>query len=194
MPTEAPPPRFSPGSVVALLAAGASLAAFLYYFRQDALLLYGDAVAHLHIARRVIDGRYPGPFQLGTVWLPLPHILLLPFVAVDWMYRTGAAGAVASMASYVAGTVGVFRLVRGAVAPESREAPWLAAAVFALNPNLLYLQTTAMTEPLYLALLVWTTVFLAEFALQAQEGDAESGRSLERAANYHSNPKNAPYH
>lgn len=178
----APPPRFSPGSVVALLAACASLAAFLYYFRQDALLLYGDAVAHLHIARRVIDGRYPGPFQLGTVWLPLPHLLMLPFVAVDWMYRTGVAGAVVSMASYVFGTVGIFRLVRGAVAPENRVAPWLAAAVFALNPNLLYLQTTAMTEPLYLALLVWTAVFLAEFARQAREDDARAVGSLERAA------------
>ncbi len=185
MASPAPQPRISEGFLVAVLAACLSLAAFLYYFRQDALLLYGDAVAHLHIARRVIDGRYPGPFQLGTVWLPLPHILLLPFVAVDWMWRTGIAGAVVSMASYVLGTAGVFRLVRGAVAPEpaaSRVAPWLAAAVFAMNPNLLYLQTTAMTEPLYLALFLWTVVFLAEFAQQAHQGDARAGNSLERAA------------
>lgn len=185
MPSQAPPPRIPEGWVVALLAAGASLAALLFYLRQDSLLLYGDAVAHLHIARRVIDGCYPGPFQLGTVWLPLPHILLLPFVAVDWMYRTGVAGSVVSMASYVLGTVGVFRLVRGAVAPESassRVAPWLGAAVFALNPNLLYLRTTAMTEPLYLALCVWTVVFVAEFAQQAREGDAGAGVSLERTA------------
>ncbi|MDP9264369.1 MAG: family 2 glycosyl transferase, partial [Acidobacteriota bacterium] len=171
MPSQASKPRVSEGLVVVLLAAGAALAALLYYFRQDALLLYGDAVAHLHIARRVVDGRYPGPFELGTVWLPLPHILLLPFVAVDWMWRTGVAGAVVSMVSYVAGSAGVFRLVRGMVAPESagrRVAPWLAAAIFALNPNLLYLQTTAMTEPLYLALFVWTVVFLAEFARQAR--------------------------
>ena len=185
MPREAPQPRIREGFLVVVLAACASLAAFLYYFRQDALLLYGDAVAHLHIARRVVDGRYPGPFELGTVWLPLPHILMLPLVAVDWMWRTGAAGAVVSMISYVAGTVGVFRLVRGAVAPEAtgrRVAPWLAAAVFALNPNLLYLQTTAMTEPLYLALFVWTVVFLAEFARGAREGEAGAGRWLERAA------------
>lgn len=185
MPSPAPQPRTSEGFLVVVLAACLSLAAFLYYFQQDALLLYGDAVAHLHIARRVVDGRYPGPFELGTVWLPLPHLLLLPFVAVDWMWRTGVAGAVVSMVSYVAGTLGIFRLVRGAVAPESaasRMAPWLAAAVFALNPNLLYLQTTAMTEPLYLALFIWTVVFLAEFARQARAGDARAGKSLERAA------------
>ena len=185
MPSQASKPRVSEGLLVVALAACAALAAFLYYFQRDALLLYGDAVAHLHIARRVVDGRYPGPFELGTVWLPLPHILMLPFVAVDWMWRTGVAGAVVSMVSYVAGSAGVFRLVRGMVAPESagrRLAPWLAAAIFALNPNLLYLQTTAMTEPLYLALFVWTVVFLAEFAREAREGDARAGVSLERAA------------
>ena len=185
MPSERPQPRISEGLGVVLLAAGAALAALLYYFRQESLLLYGDAVAHLHIARRVVDGRYPGPFQLGTVWLPLPHTLLLPFVAVDWMWRTGVAGAVVSMAGYVPGTAGVFRLVREVAPAESagsRMAPWLAAAVYGLNPNLLYLQTTAMTEPLYLALFVWTVVFLAELARQAREGDPKAGKSLERCA------------
>src|SRR5213079_183883 len=38
------------------------------------------------------------------------------------------------------------------------------AAIFALNPNLLYLQTTAMTEPLYLALFIWAVAYLIEFA------------------------------
>ena len=39
------------------------------------MLLYGDAVAHLGIARRLLDARYPGLAQLGGVWLPLPHLL-----------------------------------------------------------------------------------------------------------------------
>jgi hypothetical protein len=38
----------------------------------------------------------------------------------------------------------------------------LAAAFYALNPNLLYLATTAMTEPLFLALLVWLTLLTVE--------------------------------
>jgi len=46
------------------------------------MLNYGDAVAHLHIARRVIDSRRPGLSELGSVWLPLPHLLMIPFVAV----------------------------------------------------------------------------------------------------------------
>jgi len=35
---------------------------------------------------------------------------------------------------------------------RARIAAWLGAIVYAANPNLIYLQTTAMTESLYLAL------------------------------------------
>ncbi|HEU5451825.1 MAG TPA: hypothetical protein VFU76_07570 [Terriglobales bacterium] len=66
--------------LLASLATAASLIAFLHYQRTGALLLYGDAVAHINIARRVFDSRTPGPLQLGTVWLPLPHLLILPFI------------------------------------------------------------------------------------------------------------------
>ena len=35
--------------------------------------------------------------------------------------------------------------------------------VFAANPNLIYLQTTAMGESLYLALFIWAVVYFSEF-------------------------------
>ncbi|MCI0349498.1 MAG: hypothetical protein L0Z53_08735 [Acidobacteriales bacterium] len=146
--------------VLALLAALISIGAFFYFFRQDELLLYGDAVAHINIARRVLDSQQPGPLQLGTVWLPLPHLLMLPFVALDWAWRTGAAGAIVSMVAYVLGALGIFRLVRVRV---GRKTAWLAAIAYLANPNLIYLQTTAMTEALYLALFIWTIVLVSEF-------------------------------
>ncbi|HYN15661.1 MAG TPA: hypothetical protein VES66_07735 [Terriglobales bacterium] len=165
---------------VGALAAAVSLAFFRNFYAQGAILLYGDAVAHIHIARRVFDSITPGPLRLGTVWLPLPHILMIPFVVSDWMWRTGVGGSVVSMIAYVAGTVGVFRLVR---ARTSRAAGWLAAAIYALNPNLIYLQATAMTEPLYLALFVWAVVFLDETVRPHEpEQIPERARSLERAA------------
>ncbi|MGH9601818.1 MAG: hypothetical protein ACRD24_05460, partial [Terriglobales bacterium] len=166
--------------LLASLAAACSLAAFVFYWRQDALLLYGDTVAHLNIARRVVDSRTPGLLQLGSVWLPLPHVLMLPFVLSDWAWRTGVAGSLVSMASYVAGVLAVFRLVRGWAA---RPAAWFAAAIYGANPNLLYMQATAMTEALYLALVLWATVHFSEFinGLRDQEPAADSaGKSLER--------------
>src|SRR5579871_3012889 len=94
------------------LAALISFGALIFYYRQGAILLYGDAVAHINIARRVFDSRTPGLFQLGTVWLPLPHVLDIPFIANDWLWRTGLGASIPSMFAYVFGTLGVFRLVR----------------------------------------------------------------------------------
>jgi hypothetical protein len=166
-------------ALVAGLAACISVISFIFYFRHDAVLLYGDAVAHINIARRVFDSRTPGLLQLGTVWLPLPHLLMIPFLFTDWAWRTGAGGSVPSMIAYVLGTIGIFRLVRTALSFRSgpdtagRIAAWLAAIVYAANPNLIYLQTTAMTEALYLALSIWAIVYFFEFAQQAILADPE---------------------
>src|SRR6266481_3115855 len=152
-----------------------SLCAFLYYLQRSDLLLYGDAVAHINIARRVFDSRTPGLLQLGTVWLPLPHLLMIPFLFSDWMWKTGVGGSIPSMIAYGLGVVGIFRLVRGAMTwsgqPESpaRATAWFAAAIYGLNPNLLYLQATAMTESLYLALFIWAVVHLREFWERTRE-------------------------
>src|SRR5256885_4480037 len=166
-------------ALVAGLAACISVTSFIFYFRHDAVLLYGDAVAHINIARRVFDSLTPGLLQLGTVWLPLPHLLIIPFLFSDWAWRTGAGGSVPSMVAYVLGTIGIFRLVRNALSfrtqsdAAARIAAWLAAIVFGANPNLIYLQTTAMTEGLYLALFIWGVVYFFELAQQAALGDHE---------------------
>lgn len=171
---------------LAILAACASIAAFAYYFRHDAILLYGDATAHINIARRLFDSRTPGPFQLGTVWLPLPHLLIAPFVVSNWMWRSGFGGSIPSMVAYVLGTMAIFRLV-GRALPDStaaRVAAWCAALVYAANPNLLYLQATAMNEPLYLAFFLWATVFFSEFVRQTRAPQTlpDARRSLRRSA------------
>jgi len=175
-------------TLVSQIAAGVSLLAFLFYFRRGDLLLYGDAVAHINIARRVFDSQTPGWLQLGTVWLPLPHLLMIPFLISDSAWQTGIGGTVPSVCAYVLGTAGIFRLVRTAWSfrsqpkPEARFAAWLAAAIYAANPNLLYLQTTAMTEALYLALFIWSLVHFSEFA-QALDSDTQSaGSSLTKCS------------
>ena len=101
----------------------------LYYFQHGDLLLYGDAVAHINIARRVFDSRTPGLLQLGTVWLPLPHLLMIPFLISDAVWQTGVGGSIPSMIAYVLGAAGIFRLVRGALRSDSQpDAPARIAA------------------------------------------------------------------
>ena len=133
--------------------------ALIVCFSRGYVLLYGDAVAHLGIARRILDSRNPGLVQLGGVWLPLPHLLMLPFVQkLEW-WQNGLAGAWPSLASYVLGVAGFYRLCRRMLVPR-----WalVATAFYGLNPNLLYLATTAMTEPIFLALLIWITLLTVE--------------------------------
>jgi len=63
---------------------GLTLAIYLYDLDKYSLLYYGDAVSHLVRAREFVDSMRPGLLeQLGTGWLPLPHLLLLPFSLID---------------------------------------------------------------------------------------------------------------
>ena len=170
-------------ALLTLALGGVSIAALLWYYAHNQILLYGDAVAHINIARRVLDNRswLSSFFQLGTVWLPLPHILMLPFVWNKVLWMSGVAGSIASMAAYVLGALGVFRLVN---ARAPRSAAYLAAGIYALNPNLLYMQTTAMNEPLYLAFFIWAVVYFDEWQSGISGDTSETaahGRPPERA-------------
>jgi hypothetical protein len=161
--------------LLAAICAVVSISALIFYYRQGAILLYGDAVAHINIARRVFDSRTPTLLGLGTVWLPLPHLLDIPFIVDHRMWQTGLGASIPSMLAYIAGTIGIFRLVSGLA---SRAAAWIAALIYALNPNLIYMQATAMTETLYLAFFIWAAVYFAEFACGASEEPQRASRSL----------------
>ena len=151
--------------------AAASAAAIFWSWRNGAMLNYGDAVAHLHIARRVLDAHQPRLTELGSVWLPLPHLLLLPFVQIYSWWASGWAAVIPSALAYLAGCLGIYRLARHWLRPTPAA---LALAFFALNPNLLYLQTTAMTEPLFVCEMVWVAVWLVEWRASI---DAEPRRA-----------------
>ncbi len=131
--------------------AGIVSAAAWFCFRNGWILYYGDAESHLNISRALIDSRTPGYDQLGTVWLPVLHIILLPFVGKDWLWSTGLAGTLpVAVCFIVAGTC--FYLVAHEVF-GSIPAAWTVLACFALNPNVLYLAVIPMTEVVFLAAL-----------------------------------------
>src|SRR5215475_12156813 len=147
--------------VIAILAI-LSVAATGFCLERGYILYYGDAEAHLNIARRIVDSRTPGPEQLGTVWLPLPHLLMAPFAARDAWWMNGLAGAIPSMLCFVAAGAFLFAAARRTF---STTAAFAAVAIFAVNPNMLYLQSTPMTESLFaasLAGLLWTTLWFRD--------------------------------
>lgn len=155
--------------------AAVSAIAVVWSWRLGALLNYGDAVAHLHIARRVFDCQQPRFSQLGSVWLPLPHILLIPFVQIYSWWANGLAGVFPSAVAYLAACAGIYRLGRHWL---PRPAAALTLAFFAINPNLLYLQTTAMTEPIFLCEMVWIAVLLVEWRASLDANGKQNSRLL----------------
>jgi hypothetical protein len=146
--------------VVTALAA-VSLAALWYVHRMDWTLYNPDAEAHLNIGRRIVDTRTPGYDQIGTAWLPLLHLLTIPLVLRDSLWQSGLAGAIPSAICFVMAGAFLFAAVRRGL--RSSVASIAALGVFALNPNLLYLQSTPMTEAVFFgalaALLYFTILF-----------------------------------
>jgi hypothetical protein len=165
-----------PGETYPLFVGGLILAfvALFVCVHHGYLLLYGDAVAHLAIARRILDAKWPGIAQLGGVWLPLPHLLMLPFIMNMRMWQTGLAGAPMSMLSYAASVAGIWRLAR-----RLMKLRWalVATTFYALNANLLFLSTTAMTEALFLALLIWSVVATSESIAALRANDIVTARA-----------------
>jgi Glycosyl transferase family 2/Cellulase (glycosyl hydrolase family 5) len=149
--------------LVAVLAVIAGAAVTAWAYAHQVILAYGDAEAHLNIAKRVVSGLTPGLGQLGSVWLPLPHLLMVPFVVTDAMWRTGLAGAAVGVPSLVLLAVMCFRLAY--LLTDSIAASWLAPLVILANPNTLYMAATPMTEVLLLAMVATSVYYLARWVL-----------------------------
>jgi hypothetical protein len=136
-------------------------AATAYSMSQGYIVAYGDAESHLNIAKRVVDSLTPGLAQLGGIWLPLPHILLVPFVKIDFLWRTGLAGSIVSGTAFIISSIYLFKLT--SLLTKNRFASLFASLVFMANPNVLYLQSTPMTEVLLIAFFVLSTYYFIKF-------------------------------
>src|SRR5476649_2839198 len=88
--------------LILIVLTGISIYNFWFYYANKLGLNYNDARSHLDIGRRVVEGLKPGLAQLGSVWLPLPHILMIPTIWNDFLWHTGLSGALQSMISFIA--------------------------------------------------------------------------------------------
>lgn len=138
-----------------------SVLAWAFYFKQDLILSYNDARSRLNIARRVFDSLQPGFAQIGSVWLPLYHIAELPFVWNDYLWHSGIAGSIPSMISYVLGGYYLLRLTK--VLKFDIWASLLTFSIYALNPNLLFMQAIPMTESLLIFLAIASCYYIVSW-------------------------------
>lgn len=151
---------------ILVLATLASIGSFAYFYSQGDTMSSPDAESHLLIAERVLHSPTAGFAQLGGVWLPLPHLLMLPFLILpfgigEYLYQTGIAGSLISMVAFVLCCWFLYKLTTKI--SSSQGAGLVASLLFISNPNILYMQSTAMTElPLFM-FIVATIYFLVEW-------------------------------
>lgn len=159
-------PRDPVFAAVLLVAVALSVTAWAVVAARQATLAYPDAVSHLLISRRVVDAPTPGAAQLGGVWLPLTHVLALPLVLVESWYHAGVAPSLVSMCGYVAAVGWLYRIAVGLTG--RRAAGVTAAVVFGANPDVLYLQSTPMTELPLLACVAGATWYLLRWCREGR--------------------------
>ena len=116
----------------------------LYRIDNQSLLYFGDAASRLVKSREFIDSQHPGLSNIGTVWLPLPQLLLMPFASINALFYSGIAGAVVGIPFLVGTGLLLFGIIRRMT--HSRPVASLGACLFALNPNVVYMALTPMSE------------------------------------------------
>lgn len=124
--------------------------------------VWADGRARLTIARSIIDNKQPGFTQFGNTWLPLHPAAMLPFIWIDWAYRSGAAGILISVVSLVACFYYTHRFVF--VLTRSSSAAWVSIIALALSPNFMFMAGTPMSETPFAALTVGAFYYLVVWA------------------------------
>jgi hypothetical protein len=137
--------------LILFVASGAGVV--LHGIDRHVFLYFGDAASHTVKARELIESRYSGLESIGTVWLPLPHLLLVPFVLFDSLFYSGIAGPALGIPLLVATGVLLFSIVRRITG--SLSVAFVSACLFGLNPNIIYMALTPMNE---LSLLFFVTL------------------------------------
>lgn len=158
----------------------------MYGVDKHALTYYGDATSHLIAARKLFDWKEnPGWEQLGTVWLPLPHFLLMFPSFIDGLFFTGFAGLAISLPSLALTSVFLYKIIVRVLskvpAVNASFVPYIAfagALLYALNPNFLYLGITAMTEAPFMLFFVGSAYYFLRWIEEYKRDRSQGLRYL----------------
>ncbi|MBF8248406.1 MAG: PMT family glycosyltransferase, 4-amino-4-deoxy-L-arabinose transferase [Bacteroidetes bacterium] len=143
----------------AVVIVGLFASLWLYSLDKFSLLYYGDSVSHIVAARKLVDWNDPGLHQMGTVWLPLPHLLLLTFVLFDSLFTSGFAGVIVNLTCLAFGAMLIYLLAKKPMEEKNAIPALLAGILFAFNPNILYLALTPMSELPFLLFFIGSAFF-----------------------------------
>ena len=168
--------------LVIILVSGVTVAVWMYGSDRYSLLYYGDSVHHLIAGRKFFDwSENPGWRQIGTVWLPLPHVLLMFPSMVDALFFSGFAGLVISLPCLALGAVLLYEIIVKILllAPELdrqmiRYAAFAGGLLYGINPNFLFLGINAMTETLFMLFFIASAYFFVRW-YETQKTNNQAG-------------------
>jgi hypothetical protein len=161
-------PSFRSDGPAAAGIVAATLAALHFFYSRGLTNLYGDSIAHMEGARRIFDSLTPGYEEIGSVWLPVFHLLAAPLAQNDFLWRTGLAGSIISSAAFAGAAWLLYRL--GTEVSRSRAAGILALAGILLSPNVLYLASAPLTEVLAV---FWAVLVVYELFRYGETGSVQ---------------------
>jgi len=147
--------------VVTIFTSILSFISILVSYKYDIILAYNDSRAHMNMARLVFDNLKPGFAQLGGVWLPFPHIMILTLVWNDWLWQSGIAGSIYSMSFYVLSSIYIFKLLRFLI--KDKVTVFICTLNYVINVNLLYMQSTPMTELTLIFFFITSVYYLLQW-------------------------------
>lgn len=131
-----------------------------YVYKLGITTVFVDQNSHLNLTREVFDSMTPGISQIGF-WPPLLHLLMIPFTAIDFLYRTGLAGAFTLIPFLGLAAAFFYKLLF--VFIKNKFISFSGAILFLLNPHILYYAVTPMMEILFISLLFGTAYFLIQW-------------------------------
>jgi hypothetical protein len=136
----------------------------LYLSDEYALLYNQDSVSHLFAGRKLFDSVTPGLQQIGTVWLPLPHLLFMIPSVSDFLFFSGFAGLAINTPALALTTIILYKtfMLSGRVQPRLA---FFVALLYPMNPSILYLGITALTEVSFVLFLVLSAFYLYKWTI-----------------------------
>ncbi len=142
-----------------VIAAIAGLTAQVLSHSYNYAYAYRDAIYRMEAARRFFDSLTPGIInQIGTVWLPVPNLILMPFAMIDFLWETGLGAGIINLPAYIISCGVIFLIIKRIT--QNKAAAWFGFLIFTFNYNILYFQTTAMTEQLYMTFMICSFYYL----------------------------------
>ncbi|MFA5405630.1 MAG: glycosyltransferase family 39 protein [Ignavibacteria bacterium] len=148
--------------LVIIISAVAGLIAQYISFSDEYIFAYRDSIYRLDASRRFIDAVNPGIFnQIGTVWLPLPNFIMFPLASINFLWKTGLAGSIVNFIAFIINAIAIFYTIK--LLTENKIAQYAGLLLFILNPNILYFQTTPMSEQIYITFFSLSIYYLIKW-------------------------------